>query len=123
MKFLAALFASLILAGVATADVNKKCPVSGKDVDAAITSDVAVKVGLCCSKCQAKFEADPKMQQDAVKKYAGSKESPVNKKCPIGSKDVAESNTSDASMKVGLCCEKCKVTFEADPKKFISKVK
>ena len=123
MKFLAALFASLILAGVATADVNKKCPVSGKDVDAAITSDVAVKVGLCCSKCQAKFEADPKMQQEAVVKYAGSKESPVNKKCPIGSKDVAESNTSDASMKVGLCCEKCKVTFEADPKKFISKVK
>jgi YHS domain-containing protein len=123
MKFLAALFASLILAGVATADVNKKCPVSGKDVDAAITSEVKVKVGLCCSKCQAKFEADPKMQQEAVVKYAGSKESPVNKKCPIGSKDVAESNTSDASMKVGLCCEKCKVTFEADPKKFISKVK
>jgi hypothetical protein len=123
MKFLAALFASLILAGVATADVNKKCPVSGKDVDAAITSEVTVKVGLCCSKCQAKFEADPKMQQEAVVKYAGSKESPVNKKCPIGSKDVAESNTSDASMKVGLCCEKCKVTFEADPKKFISKVK
>ncbi len=123
MKFLAALFASLILAGVATADVNKKCPVSGKDVDTAVTSEVKVNVGLCCSKCQAKFEADPKLQQAAVKKHAGSKESPANKKCPISSKDVAEGNSSDASMKVGFCCEKCKATFDADPKKYISKVK
>ena len=123
MKFLAALFASLILAGVAAADVNKKCPVSGKDVDTAVTSDVKVNVGLCCSKCQAKFEADPKLQQAAVKKHAGSKESPANKKCPISSKDVADGNSSDASMKVGFCCEKCKTTFDADPKKYISKVK
>lgn len=123
MKFLAALFASLLLAGAASADINKKCPVSGKDVDAAVTSDVKVSVGFCCSKCQGKFEADPKLQAEAVKKHAGSTESPANKKCPISSKDVADGNKADASLKVGFCCEKCKATFDADPKKYISKVK
>ena len=123
MKFLTALFASLFLLGAASADTNKKCPVSGKDVDTAITSDVKVTVGFCCAKCQGKFEADPKAQQAAVKKYAGSTESPVNKKCPIANKDVADGNTSSASMTVGFCCEKCKTTFDADPKKYISKVK
>ena len=123
MKFLTALLASLFLLGAASADTNKKCPVSGKDVDTAITSDVKVTVGFCCAKCQGKFEADPKLQQAAVKKYAGSTESPANKKCPIANKDVADGNTSSASMTVGFCCEKCKTTFDADPKKYISKVK
>ena len=123
MKFLATLFASLLLAGAATADTNRKCHVSGKEVDAAVTSDVKVTVGFCCSKCQAKFEADPKMQQAAVKKHAGSKESPVNKKCPISSKDVVEANTATPSMTVSFCCEKCKASFDADPRKYISKVK
>lgn len=123
MKFITALLASLFLIGAATADTNKKCPVSGKDVDAAVTSDVKVTIGLCCSKCQGKFEADAKEQQAAVKKYAGSTESPANKKCPISSKDVAEGNTSTASMTVAFCCGKCKTSFDADPKKYISKVK
>jgi hypothetical protein len=123
MKFITALLASLFLIGAATADTNKKCPVSGKDVDAAVTSDVKVTIGLCCSKCQGKFEADAKEQQAAVKKYAGSTESPANKKCPISSKDVADGNTSTASMTVAFCCGKCKTTFDADPKKYISKVK
>ncbi|MDB6070914.1 MAG: hypothetical protein JWL81_2085 [Verrucomicrobiales bacterium] len=123
MKFITALLATLFLAGAAMAETNKKCPVSGKDVDAAVTSDVKVKVGFCCAKCQGKFEADPKQQTDAVKKYAGSTESPVNKKCPVSNKDVVEANVSTASMTVGFCCEKCKATFDADPKKYIGKVK
>ncbi len=123
MKFLTAIFASLLFAGAATAELNKKCPVSGEDVDAAVTSEVKVTVGFCCSKCQGKFEADPKQQQAAVKKYAGSTESPANKKCPVSNKDLADGNTTTAAMTVGFCCKKCKTTFEADPKKYISKVK
>ena len=123
MKFLTVLLASILFAGAAAAETNKKCPVSGKAVDAAITSDVKVTVGFCCSKCQGKFEADSKQQQAAVKKYAGSTESPVNKKCPVANKDVVDGNTATASMTVGFCCEKCKATFDADPKKYISKVK
>lgn len=123
MKFFTAILASLLFISGAMAETNKKCPVSGKDVDAAKTTEVKVTVGLCCSKCQAKFEGDTKMQQDAVKKYAGSTESPVNKKCVVSNKDVASGNTSTASMTVAFCCDKCKTTFEADPKKYISKVK
>jgi YHS domain-containing protein len=123
MKFITALFASLLLIGAATADTNKKCPVSGKDVDAAVTSEVKVKVGFCCEKCQAKFEGDAKMKSDAVVKYAGSKDSPANKKCDISSKDVAAGKTADASKTVAFCCKKCQATFDADPKKYISKVK
>lgn len=123
MKFLTVLLASFLFIGAATAETNKKCPVSGKDVDAAVSSDVKVTVGFCCAKCQAKFEADPKMQQAAVKKYAGSTDSPVNKKCVVSNKDVAEGNTAPASMTVGFCCEKCKATFDADPKKYLSKLK
>ena len=123
MKFLAALFASLLLAGAASADTNKKCPVSGKDVDAAVTSEVKVTVGFCCSKCQAKFEGDAKAKKEAVEKYAGSKDSPANKKCDTSGKDVAAGNTAEASTTVSFCCTKCKATFDADPKKYISKVK
>ncbi len=123
MKFLAALFASLLLAGAASAEVNKKCPVSGKDVDAAVTSELKVTVGFCCAKCQGKFEADPKLQEEAVRKHAGATESPVNKKCPISGKDNAEGKTATASMKVAFCCAKCKASFDAEPKKFIDKVK
>ena len=105
------------------ADTVEDAEVLLDKVVAAVTSDVKVTVGFCCSKCQAKFEADPKMQQAAVKKHAGSKESPVNKKCPISSKDVVDANTATPSMTVSFCCEKCKASFDADPKKYISKVK
>jgi endogenous inhibitor of DNA gyrase (YacG/DUF329 family) len=123
MKFLTALFASLLLLGAASADTNKKCPISDKDVDAAVTSDVKVTIGFCCSKCQAKFEADPKMQQDAVKKYAGSTDSPANKKCAVSGKDNADGNTATATTTVAFCCAKCKATFDADVKKYMPKVK
>lgn len=124
-KFIATLIAGLLCAAGAHADevANKKCPVSGKDVDAAQTSKVSVTVGFCCPKCQAKFEGDAKAKADAVKKYGGSKDSPVNTKCPTSGKDVDKSATATASMTVGFCCEKCKAKFDADPKAFLPKVK
>lgn len=123
-QILAALAACFAFAGSAFADpVNTKCPLSGKAVDSAQTSDVSVSIGLCCSKCQAKFEGDAKAQLDAVKKYAGSTDKPANKKCPIGNKDVKDGNTSDAKISVAFCCEKCKAEFDKDPKKHIAKVK
>ncbi|MBI5851024.1 MAG: hypothetical protein HZB39_08340 [Planctomycetes bacterium] len=39
---------------------NAMCPVSGKDVDKTVFSDFEGKrVGFCCTKCKAKFDADP----------------------------------------------------------------
>lgn len=121
--FLTALLASLFLLGVSSADTNKKCPVSGKDVDAAVTSTVKVTVGFCCAKCQAKFEGDAKLKDAAIVKYAGSKESPANKKCDVSGKALTEGNTAAAEKTVAFCCEKCKASFDADPKKYIAKVK
>jgi YHS domain-containing protein len=117
------LLAGLLLIGAASADTNKKCPVSGKDVDAAQTTTVKVTVGFCCAKCQGKFEGDAKMKEDAIQKYAGSKDSPANKKCFVSNKDLGEGNTATAEKTVAFCCPKCKAAFEADPKKYISKVK
>ncbi|MDB6133856.1 MAG: hypothetical protein JWM59_2099 [Verrucomicrobiales bacterium] len=121
--FLYALLAGLLFIGAASADTNKKCPVSGKDVDPAHTTTVKVTVGFCCSKCQAKFEGDAKLKEDAIQKYAGSKDSPVNTKCPVSGKDIAKENTATAEKTVAFCCPKCKTAFEADPKKYIAKVK
>ena len=40
--------------------VNDKCPVSGKDIDAAKTSAYEGKlVAFCCDKCKAEFDKDP----------------------------------------------------------------
>ena len=122
-KLIAALAAALFCAAGAHADeaVNKKCPMSGKDVDAAATTTVSVSVGFCCSKCQGKFDGDKKAQTDAVKKYAGSKDSPANKKCPVSSKDLNKDNTSTASMTVAFCCDKCKAKVDAKPDDYIAK--
>lgn len=125
-KLIAALIASLVCAtGVYAEDaVNKKCPMDAKDVAADQTSTVSVTVGFCCGKCQGKFEGDAKAKADAVKKYAGSKDSPANTKCVMQpSKDVNKDKTATASMTVGFCCEKCKAEFDKDPKKHIAKVK
>jgi hypothetical protein len=125
-KLIAALIAGLFCAGSALADeaANKKCPVSGEDVDSAVTSTVSVTVGFCCAKCQGKFENDAKAKTDAVKKFAGSKDTPANKKCVYqASKDAKADNTATASMSVAFCCDKCKTKFDADPKKYLSKVK
>jgi YHS domain-containing protein len=124
-KLIAALLAGLLCAtGVQAEDaVNKKCPLTDKDVDSAQTSTVSVTVGFCCPKCQGKFEADAKAKTEAVKKYAGTKESPANEKCPTTGKAVDKTATATASMTVAFCCEKCKAKFDADPKKYIAKVK
>lgn len=125
-KFIAALIASLLCVAGAGADeaANKKCPMSGKDVDAAQTSKVEVTVGFCCAKCQGKFEGDTKAQTEAVKKYAGSTATPANEKCIYnGSKDASKDNTAKASMTVAFCCKNCKAEFDKDPKKHIDKVK
>ena len=123
-SFFAILAACLALTGLAAADaVNTKCPLSGKDVDAAQKSDVSVNIGLCCEKCQAKFSGDAKMKLEAVKKYVGSTEKPAHKECPISSKPAKAETAADAKITVAFCCEKCKAEFDKDPKKQMAKVK
>jgi YHS domain-containing protein len=124
-KFIATLIVGILGAGASFADdaANKTCPVSGKAVDPAQTSTVNVTVGFCCEKCQGKFETDAKAKAKAVKEYAGSKDTPANKKCPTSGKDASKDHTATASTTVAFCCEKCKATFEKDPKKYLAKMK
>jgi mono/diheme cytochrome c family protein len=86
---------------------NKKCPVSGKDVDPA----KLFAINFCCGNCLADFTKDPA-------KHIAKVKGPDNKKCPISGKDI------DASKQfvIGFCCGNCLADFTKDPAKHIAKV-
>ena len=86
---------------------NKKCPVSGKDVDPA----KLFAINFCCANCLADFTKDPA-------KHIAKVKGPDNKKCPISGKDI------DASKQfvIGFCCGNCLGDFTKDPAKHIAKV-
>ncbi len=114
--------AAIGVASVSAEPFNKKCPVSGKDVDASVTSKHTVVIGFCCEKCQAKFKEDPSGEKfaAAVKAAAGK---PVNSTCPLSGEDIDASKTAvHEGQTVGFCCGKCLKKFNAEPAKFIAKV-
>ena len=86
---------------------NKKCPVSGKDVDPA----KLFAINFCCGNCLGDFTKDPS-------KHIAKVKGPDNKKCPISGKDI------DASKQfvIGFCCGNCLGDFTKDPAKHIAKV-
>jgi YHS domain-containing protein len=104
------------------AAVNAKCPVSGGDVDAAVTSAFEGQtVAFCCGKCKAAFDAEPAKFADKLPK---AKTAAVNAKCPVGGGDVDAAVTSAFEGRtVAFCCGKCKAAFDAEPAKFASKLK
>jgi len=87
---------------------NKKCPVSGKDVD----PTKLFTINFCCDNCLGSFTKEPAKH---IAKVKGSD----NKKCPISGKDI------DASKKfvIGFCCGNCLGEFTKNPSKHIAKVK
>ena len=87
---------------------NKKCPVSGKDID----PTKLYTINFCCNNCLGNFTKDPAKH---VAKLKGSD----NKKCIFQDKDV------DAGKKfvIGFCCGNCLGGFTMDPAKHIAKVK
>lgn len=87
---------------------NKKCPVSGKDVDPA----KLFAINFCCGNCLADFTKAPD-------KHIAKVKGPDNKKCPISGKDI------DASKQfvIGFCCGNCLADFAKAPAKHIAKVK
>ena len=49
---------------------------------------------------------------------------PINKTCPLTGKDINPTKTVEYEKQlIGFCCDDCKGKFEADPKKYIGKVK
>jgi len=129
---------SVVCAGSAAAAVscddpiNSKCPITGKDVNPTKTVEYEKQlIGFCCDDCKGKFESDPKKYIGKVKEFKKKKsaeeisfDDPINKKCPITGKDVVSGKTSEYEKQlIGFCCADCVGKFEADPKKYIGKVK
>ncbi len=86
---------------------NKKCPVSGKDVD----PTKLFAINFCCDNCLGDFTKEPSKHITKIK-------GPDNNKCPISGKDI------DASKKfvIGFCCGNCSGEFAKEPAKHIAKV-
>src|SRR6185295_11658837 len=114
--------------------INKKCPLTGKDIVAGRTVEYEKQlIGFCCQDCVDKFEGDPKKYIGKVKEFKKKKSSapeeilfadPINKVCPLTGKDVNVTKTVEYEKQlIGFCCDDCKGKFEADPKKYIGKVK
>jgi len=89
---------------------NDKCPISGRAVDEAKTSDY--KVEFCCNNCKGKFEKDPG-------KHLAKAADAEDGTCIFTG---AEAKTS-STLTVGFCCGGCKGKFDENPDKFIAKVK
>ncbi len=123
--------------GAAAKPVNAKCPVLGKDIDAAVTFTYKNQlIAFCCKDCCGKFAKEPekfiakvdgfkaepaKEEKKADKKKADAK--PVNAKCPISGRDVdAAATFTYKSQVIAFCCDNCKGKFEKEPEKFIAKV-
>lgn len=103
--------------------VNAKCPLSGKDVNAACTLAYEGKlIAFCCGDCRAKFEKDPKAYLDKLK-VTGTPEKPVNAKCPVSGEDVNPSCTlAHGGRLIAFCCGDCRAKFEKDPASYLPKL-
>ena len=114
--------------------INKKCPVTGKDVAAGREVEYQKQtIGFCCADCVGKFESDPKKYIGKVKEFKKKKSSsvedirfddPINKKCPLTGKDIVAGRTVEYKKQtIGFCCADCVAKFEGEPEKYIKKVK
>ena len=53
--------------------INKKCPITGKDIVAGRTSEYKKQlIGFCCMDCVGKFESDPEKYIKKVKEFKKS---------------------------------------------------
>src|SRR6185436_19966067 len=142
MKMLALATLGICLAIAAADPINKKCPVTGKDVNPTKTTEYEKNtIGFCCDDCKGKFETDPKKYVGKIPELkkkkssvedicccesaasAASADDPINKKCPVPGKDVNPTKTTEYEKHtIGFCCDDCKGKFETDPKKYAGKI-
>jgi YHS domain-containing protein len=109
--------------------INAKCPVSGKDVDAAVTfTHEGQLIAFCCKDCCGQFAKEPAKFIDKVENFKKGAAKPdpkkaVNAKCPVSGKDVDPAVTFKyKDQLVGFCCKNCCGQFAKEPEKFAAKV-
>ena len=99
------------------------CPITGKPINEEKTVEIAgTKVGFCCDGCKGKAE---KAGDDAIALVFASfdKGFTLQTACPVSGKPIAaDQKVSFKGQDVYFCCPNCPAAFEADPKKFASKV-
>jgi YHS domain-containing protein len=118
--------------------INAKCPVSGKDIDpAAVSVYEGQTIAFCCMECKGKFDKDPAKYIGKVsefKKAPAKPEAkveakpapgkPINTICPRLGKEIDPAQlVVYEGQTIGFCCPECKGKFEANPTKYIGKVK
>jgi hypothetical protein len=107
-----AAFAAVALLGATTlhaADIELKCPVSGKAVDA--TKTVAFNggdVAFCCGNCPKAFAASPKKFAAKANLQLVQSKQLKQVACPLTGKPcAADKSVEVAGVEVGLCCGGC----------------
>jgi YHS domain-containing protein len=119
MKHIATLLLAIsLLAGFSRAaePLNTVCPISGKPANPAITSTYSKTVALCCNKCKAQFNANPKG-------YLSNIIAAVSGQCPLSKKRSDPSITVSYSRQVAFADAASKTTFDAAPDKHIKEVR
>jgi len=74
LSLLAGMTLSVAFAAASFEDpINKKCPLTGKDIVAGRTVEYKKQtIGFCCADCVAKFEGDPEKYIKKVKEFKKS---------------------------------------------------
>jgi len=108
--------------------INAKCPVSAKDVDAAVTFTYKNQViAFCCKDCCGKFAKEPEKYVGKVENFKAEEKKadakPINAKCPLSGKDIdAAATFTYKNQVIAFCCKNCCGKFAKEPEKYVSKV-
>lgn len=118
MKKILLLLAALAVTSLAPAaePLNTVCPVTGKPANASITSNYSKTVSVCCSRCQAQFNATPKAYLGSILSFNGSQ-------CPLSKKKADPSKKVTYARQVAFADTASKATFDAAPDKYIREVR
>jgi YHS domain-containing protein len=95
---------------------NTNCPVSGKPVDKAITTSYSKTAALCCNRCKAQFDANPKAWLNALLTANPNQ-------CPMSKKSLTTKVNVTYKRDVAFCSAECKAKFDAAPDKMIKDVR
>lgn len=118
MKKLLLALSIILTAGLthAAEALNTVCPVSGKPVNAAITSQYSKTVAVCCNKCKAQFNATPKA-------YLSNILAAVTGQCPLSKKKSDSAITVSYARQVAFADAASKAEFDKAPDKWIKEVR
>jgi len=129
---LAGLGLNLVLAAAVALSAEKTdsavkltCPVAGKSIDKAVSSDYGGgKVCFCCTKCKAKFDADNSKFATKANLQLAASGQVKQTACPFsGGALKASTALKVAGVEVQFCCDNCKTKVaSAKPDKQIELV-